>query len=340
MEVCLKQFLYTLESPAMLIEESGEISFYNKGLLKILPEVEKQSNFFELIKLNGLKNWNPNSEEYFFNDGKSQNWKVVSKRVSSGFFLQFIAELEVNQQQFLALIETLPGFVSWIDEDLKYIGVNGKLAEKLNMRPNEIIGNKVGHLQTYHGIAMKELLIKFKESKIDHLTVESSVDENRSMILLMSFHKYNNNKNIVIVALDITEQKKNQEQIYEQEIQLRTKSKLSALGELSTQIAHEINGPLNIINECSLRLQKTTKDEKNLKLVNKIHTMGDRIIRISEGLKKFVHKEDIHHKRNHNLKKIIDEAYEISSLRAKSKDVLLSVSCPEDIFFLCDEISF
>ena len=64
-------------------------------------------------------------------------------------------------------------------------------------------------------------------------------------------------QHILLIGLDITERKKNEEIIKMQQQQLFTQSQFSALGEMASGIAHEINNPLTIISASATLVSKS-----------------------------------------------------------------------------------
>jgi PAS domain-containing protein len=59
---------------------------------------------------------------------------------------EFEEILTFTQEQFEAVLNIIPGFISWIDADLRYIGVNKYLADLYNLFPEDFIGKKIGFL--------------------------------------------------------------------------------------------------------------------------------------------------------------------------------------------------
>ena len=56
------------------------------------------------------------------------------------------AELLAAKEQLQAVLNAVPGYVSWMDADLKYIGVNENLAASFNLSTDEFKGKEIGFL--------------------------------------------------------------------------------------------------------------------------------------------------------------------------------------------------
>ena len=119
-------------------------------------------------------------------------------------------ELKQAKEQLQAVIDAVPGFVSWIDQNGRYIGVNRKLADILELPPEEIVGKEVG----FSGSSgkFKQFVAQFIAN--DAATTSQIIDtnfNNRQYHYLVAAQKYNQNQAIVSVGIDITATQKSQE---------------------------------------------------------------------------------------------------------------------------------
>lgn len=93
--------------------------------------------------------------------------------------------------------------------------------------------------------------------------------------------KYMDGKQAVVIGFDITEKKKLQDKINNDE-------RLRLIGELSTGVIHEINTPLSVImNYTDLIKEKIESGSKEeaFEMLNRIDNMTDRMNTIVQGLK-------------------------------------------------------
>ncbi len=124
---------------------------------------------------------------------------------------------------------------------------------------------------------------------------------------------------IFLFGLDITERKVNEEIIKLQQQQIFTQSQFSALGEMASGIAHEINNPLAIISgSCTVINQSLNNDEIDREF------LGEMMVDIKDTVKR--------------ISKIIQGLRNIS--RDPSKDEFEMVFIPElfqDVVSLCGE---
>lgn len=130
------------------------------------------------------------------------------------------------------------------------------------------------------------------------------------------------------------------EKIEFQKMNIFRTSKMTTLGEMSSQLAHEINNPLTIIRSSSYTLKKViTADELNkekaIEYLNKIDTTTTRITKIIAGLRAFSRSGDNDPYEMQNMSKIIQDISELSSHRLKMTSVQLNIIEFTDFTFEC-----
>ncbi|MCL1472958.1 PAS domain-containing protein [Argonema antarcticum] len=57
------------------------------------------------------------------------------------------ASLQQAKDQLRAVLDAVPGFVSWVSSDLRYLGVNQHLANAHNLPPDSFVGQDVGFME-------------------------------------------------------------------------------------------------------------------------------------------------------------------------------------------------
>ncbi|MFW6296829.1 MAG: histidine kinase dimerization/phosphoacceptor domain -containing protein, partial [Halothece sp.] len=123
-------------------------------------------------------------------------------------------QLERANEQLQAVIDAVPGFISWIDSDLKYLGVNQRLAKALKMQPEDFIGKDIGfinHRQEFGGFIEK--FFQNTQETLTQTTIKNYVNGVPCYHLLVA-QKYNQGQATVSVGIDITERKKVEQELH------------------------------------------------------------------------------------------------------------------------------
>lgn len=199
-----------------------------------------------------------------------------------------------KSQYAMAIIDAMPGFVSWVDADLNYLGVNQKMLDFFDVNESDFIGKKVGSVFEEKSGKPSEIylhtknLFKSRKKMIQQELMFEFGD--RKIYNIVSINKYNDDQNAVLVSVDITEVKEMEKKVKEEQLRAESSAKLAAFGEMAAGIAHEINNPLSVISgmvgiikkQCSYNIVDTNK---LLDIVNKVDLSIDRINKIIKGMK-------------------------------------------------------
>ena len=150
-------------------------------------------------------------------NGETRNFLIVAQKFDNGQAAFTIGiditdrrraenELLSAKDQLQAILDAVPGMVSWIDRDLRYIGVNRHLAETFNLPLDSFSGQDIGFLST--SAVFKGFLKDFfdnEETQEALKEIDTKVyGETRSY--LIAARKYDRGNATFTVGIDITEQ--------------------------------------------------------------------------------------------------------------------------------------
>lgn len=132
------------------------------------------------------------------------------------------------------------------------------------------------------------------------------------------------------IRQDITALKEAEQMIFEQQSKLVASSKLSALGELSAALTHEINNPLGVIlgraEMIKTLLGAPRPDlEKVGQMVESIETTGRRIAKIMKTVRALSHGGETEPLQRITIHDLIDSALDIAGARLRNGGVRLDL---------------
>ena len=115
--------------------------------------------------------------------------------------------LQEATDQLRAVLDAVPGLISWISSDLRYIGVNKHLAASFKLSPESFVGQEINFLEK--GSNFGELIRKFFDSSSQQIWQEIDLENDGSVRnYLIVAQKYHQGSAAVSVGIDITERKR------------------------------------------------------------------------------------------------------------------------------------
>jgi len=128
--------------------------------------------------------------------------------------IQVENQLKTTNEQLQAVIDAVPGFISWIDSDLHYLGVNRRLANTLNLEPEAFVGQKIGFMDDRQEFGhFIEAFFHHPKQTLSQKTIRNYVNGKAHYYLLVA-QKYNQGKAAVSVGIDITKNKRLEQELH------------------------------------------------------------------------------------------------------------------------------
>ncbi len=126
--------------------------------------------------------------------------------ITQNIYDNYMNNLHTNAQLF-AMIDAMPGTLSWVGSDLKYRGVNLKLASIWNLKPKDFIGQKLGFVDPSSPLVnfMQQLFDDPNKKGSSHLVLNMAGQVRKYFVV---GQKFNHGQEAVIIGLDLTDQDK------------------------------------------------------------------------------------------------------------------------------------
>lgn len=169
-----------------------------------------------------------------------------------------LAAIELYQamDHLRAVLDAVPGYVSWVSCDMKYLGVNRYLAETFQKDPEFFIGKEVGFQKTDQPFA--NLTRDFMSGNLnsDSQEVVIQVTGNPRWYLIVA-QKYLHGRAAVFVGIEITRRKLAEAELdqYRTHLEELVSERTAQLQSANEQLQHEIAERVRAENEL-LRIQK------------------------------------------------------------------------------------
>jgi PAS domain S-box-containing protein len=245
--------------------------------------------------------------DVFFKDGSVQNYELHCQKADRTLFrvtvslrsLTFNGEptilgafnditdlkqaeeaFQQAKEQLEAVLNAVPGSISWIGANGIYLGVNRYLAESLNLAPEALIGKEVGFLNNRSPFT--EFMQQFLTSPDMAASQEIAVKGKDSVrYYLIAAQKYQQGGAAVTVGIDITERKQAEEalRIAEENYRSIFENALEGIFQ-STPDGHYIN-----VNPAMARIYGYDSPED---MINSITEIGTQIYVEPQGRDEFL----------------------------------------------------
>ena len=195
-----------------LVKNDKYISKYIQQDLKIIETGQPKLHFIEHKK-------NASGQEIWFDTNKipirnSQGNVVGILGTIEDITEQKLVERELRyaKDQLRAVLDAVPGLVSWIDAEGKYLGVNQDLAKKFGFQAEYFVGKKIGFLENSQQFT--DFINQFfSSSDPKHSQVVEMQIKGTQTYYLIAAQKYNEGENMVLIGIDITQRKQAEESL-------------------------------------------------------------------------------------------------------------------------------
>lgn len=248
----------------------------------------------------------------------------------------------LERDKLQSLLNAVPGFVSFIDNELRYQVLN-EFGKSYYPEKN-ILGKSVGFLHPDSDFVnfVQDFMSSEKPTSTSELSIEFSGEMKSFIVSIKKI--FEPIGGAVIVSVPMDELVSARENLRVQEAKSHYTAKLVSIGEMAAGIAHEINNPLAIIQGSSDQIEKiATKSETDIaKLIEyntKIQKTVGRISKIIRSLKGLARNGENDPFISFTFGSILEPCIEITRQRFRDEKVTLEIM-PYDpnLLFLGQEI--
>jgi PAS domain-containing protein len=110
-----------------------------------------------------------------------------------------------SEKNLRNVIDAIPGFVSWVNKDLYYQGVNAKLAQAFDSVPDDFVGKSIGFLNGQSEPSVRSIVEEFVNSPLLETQVKMKIScpNGKTISHLLSIQSDEKKENIVLIGVDI-----------------------------------------------------------------------------------------------------------------------------------------
>ncbi len=218
--------------------------------------VEILDSEIEVVRNDGVRiNLSQYAAPLFDEDGKVRGCVSVFLDITQRN--QAERKLQAARDQLQTVLEAVPGIVSWVSSDLCYLGVNKHLADSFNLSPEAFVGQDIGFLANGNGF--REFVQNFFAGDQSEALYElKSISADRSYLIVAQ--KYDQNRAAFLIGIDITEQKRVEEELRQKTEELAEINRVK--DEFVAVLSHELRTPMhNLHGWAQLLLTEHEMDE-------------------------------------------------------------------------------
>jgi len=167
-------------------------------------------------------------------------------------------ELTAANEQLAAVLDAVPGPISWIAANGTYLGINSYLAENMKIAPEEVVGRAVG--VAGNSPEFVSFIVSFLASSMTSMSQEIPIQvKGQERSYLMAAQKYQQGKAVVVVGIDITEWRKTQYAL--QKAETTNQAIVSAIPDLlmrlrrdGTYVSFNATRAMKVLNQTTMQV--------------------------------------------------------------------------------------
>jgi len=249
-------------------------------------------------------------------------------------------ELFLQARQLKLITDSLPVLIAYLDAGEKHLFANKTYVDSFDLLPNDIIDKTAeeiwGHNNYKIGSNYLKLSLAGQMVKFD---MELPIGDERTKY----FHTtlipdYDNDSivyGVIVLIGDVTDRLAIEAIDRKRLLDIAHFSRLSAMGEMASEIAHELNQPLaaiSIYSDACRRMVLSGKSESEdiIQSLTDISVQADRAGAVIRRIREFVSKKDIQ-RNDTSINELVQGALQLLAVEIRSHNVELILDFTEDL---------
>jgi len=255
-------------------------------------------------------------------------------------------KLYLQARQLKLITDALPVLIAYINTDEKHLFANKIYMSSFNLTAKDVIGcsaSDVWGKQAYKTIK-KFLKLALTGQQINfemELPLGDTGKKYFHTTLIPDSDEASQVYGVIVLIGDITNRLAVESIDRKRLLDIAHMSRLSTMGEMATELAHELNQPLSAISiysDACRRLILSNNDNNKDKTTQKkiiqtlidINGQADRASNVIRRIREFTSKKDLH-KNNFKINQIVEEALALLNVEIRTHDVNLELNLAEDL---------
>lgn len=249
-------------------------------------------------------------------------------------------KLFLQARQLKLITDALPVLIAYVDTDEKHLFANKIYINSVDLTAKEVIGYSVSevwgqdiykNIKKFLKLALAGQLINFDMElplgdvgrRYFHTTLIPDKDDANQVY------------GVIVLIGDITSRLVIESIDRKRLLEIAHISRLSTMGEMATEIAHELNQPLAAISIYSdacrrLILSGQGEQEKIIQSLSDINVQAERAGEVIRRIREFASKKDLL-KQECDINTIVEEALELLKVEIRTRNVYLKLKLAEEL---------
>ncbi len=270
--------------------------------------------------------------------------------ISTDITAQKLLEQEIlSQKHFLDIIlDNVDAYIYMKDKNRHFRYVNSKVASLFQQPAEEIIGKLDSE------VIPQETADSFWESdcqvlqSLEKISIEESFSDEKGehyyWSIKLPYTLDDNTPAVIGFSTDITQLKEKDKELIEKDKLLYQQSKISTMGEMIENIAHQWRQPLSVISSLATgtKLSKemeTLGDQELLLNLDNINKYAQYLSTTIDDFRNFF-LSDTHTSKEINISEVLTKALSLVKDAFKSANIHLVTTCEEKLYCECNENLF